>query len=72
MALLALEGSLTPSMANILATSFDLAAVDDAAAVGKQDDLDEHGGVESRCAVDVIVVAFVEGGQIEFVIDQVA
>ena len=64
---------MTPSMANILATSrFDLAAVDDAVAVGKQDDLDEHGGVESRCAVDVIVVAFVEGGQIEFVIDQVA
>ena len=46
----------------LAAGRFDLAAVDDATAVGQQDDLDEDGRVEGGCAFVVVFVAGMEGG----------
>ena len=56
----------------LAAGRFYFAAVDDAATVGQQDDFDKHSGVESRCAFYVILVACMEGGKIELVINKVA
>ena len=56
----------------VAAGGFDLAAADKAAAVGEQDDLEQDGGVVGGRAFGVVLVAGVEGGEVELVIDQVA
>lgn len=56
----------------LAAGGLDLAAGDETPAVGQQDDLDQGGGVEGGSAFMVVLVAGVEGGQVEFVVDQVA
>jgi hypothetical protein len=48
-----------------------LAAADDAPAVGEEDDLEQHGRRVGGCAGEVVLVAGVEAGQVELVIDQV-
>ena len=55
----------------LAAGAFDVAAADDALAVGEQHDLEQHGRRVGGGAGVVVVVAGVEAGQVELVIDQV-
>jgi len=54
------------------AGGFNLAAADDAATIGEQDDLEEDGGIEGGGTFAVVLVAGVESGEVEFVVDQIA
>lgn len=54
------------------AGGFDLAAGEDAAAVGQEDDLEEDGGVVGSGALKVVLVAGVEGSEVELLVRQMA
>lgn len=54
----------------VAAGGFDLAARNDAPAVGEKDDLEEDGGIVGGSAFDVVVVAGVESGEVEFFVHQ--
>lgn len=56
----------------VAAGRFHLATADNAAAVGEQDDFQQHGRVVGRCALEAVAIAGVEVGEIQFVIDQIA
>ncbi|MNZ89918.1 hypothetical protein D3C78_1088600 [compost metagenome] len=56
----------------LAAGGFHLAAADDAAAVGQQDDLQQHRRIVGRSAFDIVAVAGVEFGEVQFVVDQIA
>jgi hypothetical protein len=53
------------------AGALDVAAADDSATVGEQNDFQQHGRRVGAGAGEIILVAGVEAGQIQFVIDQV-
>jgi hypothetical protein len=55
----------------VAAGALDVAAADDAPAVGEEDDLEQHGRRVGGCAGEVVLVAGVEAGQVELVIDEV-
>jgi hypothetical protein len=55
----------------VTAGAFDVARADDAAAVGEEHDLEQHGRRVGGGAGEVVLVAGVEAGQIELVIDEV-
>ena len=48
-----------------------VAAADDTLGIGEQDDLQEHGRGIGGCTSFVVAEAGIEGGQVEFVIEQV-
>ena len=50
---------------------FDAATADDAPAVGEEDDLEQHGRRVGAGAGAVVLVAGIEAGEVEFVVDQV-
>ena len=53
------------------ASSFDVAAADDALRIGKQDDLEEHGGRISCRPRFVIAEADIKAAEVDFVVEQV-
>jgi hypothetical protein len=55
----------------LAAGTLDVAAADDAPAVGEEHDLEQHGRRVGGCAGEIILVAGVEPGQVELVIDEV-
>jgi hypothetical protein len=56
----------------VAAGGLHLAAADNAATVGQQNDLQQHGRIVGWRPFDAVAVAGVEVGQIQFVVDQVA
>ena len=56
----------------LAASGLHLAATDHPAAVGQQDDFEQHGRVVGRCAFNAVAVTGMKVGEVEFVIDQVA
>ncbi|MNJ55739.1 hypothetical protein D3C77_512530 [compost metagenome] len=55
----------------VAAGGLHLAAADDAAAVGQQDDFQEYRRIVGWSAFDAVAVTRVEVGQVQFVIDQI-
>ena len=51
--------------------ALDVAAADDALAVGEQHDLEQHGGRVSRCSSVIVAESRIEVGQVYLVIQQV-
>jgi hypothetical protein len=55
----------------LAAGTLDVAAADDAPAVGEEHDLEQHGRRVGGCTGEIILVAGVEPGQIELMVDEV-